>query len=205
MKTVENEAVKNTHNRTLYIALTAMFTALVFAVTFFANIPASFILGAGGNINLGDAVIFIAAVVLGPVGGAVAGALGAAAADISGAYIIYAPFTLVIKGAAGFMCGLLSRYAFKGIKNKRLKRAVSIAAAAAIIVAGYFFAEAAIVALAGGSDFSVTMLAASRTVVPNLLQVGLSSAIALIALPKLADSLFFADTSADSPDSTRGS
>ncbi len=192
-QTPENQPVKDESEHkpkisTFYLVACALFTALSFAATFFVNIQASVILGAGGNINLGDAVLFIAAAVLGPFGGAVVGALGPAAADLAGGYIIYAPFTLFIKGAAGFFCGLIYKNLLKKSKTP-VRRIVSMAVSSAVIVAGYFFAEMIILlaTLDTPGGFTVILIDSLRTIVPNLLQVAASMAIAYIVLPRIPE------------------
>lgn len=182
MTTIQKTAAVRPQN-TLYVVLTAFFTALVFVVTFFINIPAAF-LGAGGNINLGDAVIFLAAALLGPVGGAIAGAVGAAAADAASMYFYYAPFTFVIKGIAGFVCGFLFRYSFQK-RHPALRRVISTAFAALVIIIGYFFAEMLIISTGLDVSEHTAAIAALRTIPGNLIQVVLSGAIAFIALPKI--------------------
>ncbi|MCL2061266.1 MAG: ECF transporter S component [Firmicutes bacterium] len=169
---------------TVYVVFAAFFTALVFVVTLFASIPAGF-LGANGNINLGDAIIFLASAVLGPAGGAIAGAVGATAANLAGGYMMYAPFTFVIKGAAGFVCGFICRKS-NFIKNKHaLRRIIAMALAAAVIVTGYFLAELVIISSGFATSDSALMVAALRTIPGNLLQVGISGVIAFIVLPKI--------------------
>lgn len=98
------------------IALAAAFTAMVFVATFlFAfAIPTS-----GGYFNLGEAFVYLAALIGGPFVGAIAGGLGAALADaiLAPAFI---PATLVFKGAEGFAVGAIYRYSGKLNRNIRL-------------------------------------------------------------------------------------
>ena len=58
--------------------MAALFTAVTFVGTILIRIPVGI-----GYVNFGDAVVMIAAVVLGPVGAALAGGLGSALADRS--------------------------------------------------------------------------------------------------------------------------
>lgn len=95
----------------------AMFVALVTVSTVVIAIPAP----AGGFLNVGDTVVLIAAACLGPIGGMVAGGLGSCIADLILGYGMYAPFTLVIKGLEGLICGglilLYDRTLGKRFKN----------------------------------------------------------------------------------------
>ncbi len=83
----------------------AVFTALVYAATIAVQIyqPAT-----GGYFNLGEAVIYVAALLRGPLVAAIAGGVGAALADLSTGYAIFAPATLVIKAAEGYLAGVLA-------------------------------------------------------------------------------------------------
>lgn len=86
---------------TKQLTTVAMFTALVTVATIVIAIPAP----AGGFLNVGDTVVLIAAACLGPIGGMMAGGLGSCFADLILGYVMYAPFTLVIKGLEGLICG----------------------------------------------------------------------------------------------------
>ncbi len=175
---------QNRKNNTLYLVMVALFTALTFVVTMFVNIPASIILGAGGNINLGDSIIFIAGVVLGPVGGAISGAIGASMADIASSYVIYAPFTFVIKGLAGYMVGFMFRIIFKSKQESAVARLLAFAVGAVIVVVGYFFAEAILLSISG-ADGMTALVKSLVTIIPNLVQVGTSTAVAMFVAPKI--------------------
>ena len=76
-------------------SLNAVLTALVAAATLSIRIPVP---ATQGYINLGDAVVIAAALVLGPRTGLIAGGIGSALADWLGGYAHWAPFTLIIKG-----------------------------------------------------------------------------------------------------------
>lgn len=84
----------------------ALFTALVFAATciFTVYVPAT-----RGYFNIGETMIYTAALLMGPLIGGLAGGVGAALADIFLGYGYYAPGTLVIKFCEGYLVGLLAR------------------------------------------------------------------------------------------------
>ena len=79
-------------DRTAKLMMTAMMTALILMATLFLKIPI-----AVGYIHLGDAMIFLAAMMLPKKHACLAGTLGAALADIMGGFSIWAPWTVVIK------------------------------------------------------------------------------------------------------------
>jgi uncharacterized membrane protein len=96
---------QNFQRKPLKLALAAVFTALVFVATysFVINIPAT-----GGYFNLGEIIIYVAALVFGPLVGGVAGGLGAAISDALVAPQ-FAPGTLIIKGLEGLIVGFLGK------------------------------------------------------------------------------------------------
>lgn len=83
-----------------------MFTTLVYVATIVLQIyqPVT-----GGYFNLGEAMIYLAALVSTPLVAGIAGGVGAALADLSTGYAIFAPGTLVIKFIEGYFAGLLAR------------------------------------------------------------------------------------------------
>jgi uncharacterized membrane protein len=81
--------------------------------------------------NLGEAVIYIAAIYGGPRMGAIAGALGAGLAEALGVYSFWTPITIVIKGVEGFVVGRLSQ------NGSSIK---AVIAGAAVMIAGYAIA-----------------------------------------------------------------
>jgi len=89
------------------IALIVSFTALVFLSTsiFFIYIPAS-----NGFFNIGEAFVYLAALIGGPITGAIAGGLGASMADLALGFGHFAPATAILKFLEGFMVGLIFHY-----------------------------------------------------------------------------------------------
>ncbi|MHA1304623.1 MAG: ECF transporter S component [Candidatus Heimdallarchaeaceae archaeon] len=98
------------------LALTATFTTLVFLATSLFYLA----LTSNGFFNLGEAFIYVAAMIGGPFVGAVAGGVGAALADIVLGYAIFAPATFVLKAAEGFVAGLLFHLSSRVRKEFRI-------------------------------------------------------------------------------------
>lgn len=96
---------KNPLRTALKLALAAVFAALVFVATysFVVYIPVT-----GGYFNLGEAVIYIAALFFGPLVGAFAGGIGAMVADLMVAPV-FAPGTLIVKAIEGALVGFLGK------------------------------------------------------------------------------------------------
>lgn len=99
---MENESL------TKQLSIMTVFTALVCIATisFTVYVPST-----RGYFNIGETMIYTAAILFGPVVGAFAGGVGSMLADILLGYYYYAPATLVIKAVEGFVVGFLSRKA----------------------------------------------------------------------------------------------
>ena len=101
-----NRHMKKTDEKVRTLVLHTLFTAIIAVLTLFASIPLP--VGSGGAyLNAGDAAIYAAAYVLGPIGGAIAASVGSALADVLHGAVVYAPATFVIKGLMGLIAGLL--------------------------------------------------------------------------------------------------
>lgn len=124
-------------NAPLKLAFAAVFAALVCASTlvFIVSIPAT-----SGYFNLGETVIYAAALLFGPFVGAFAGGTGAAVADALVA-VQFAPGTLVIKGFEGFIVGFLHKKIQRRIKSLSLSAGISVVVGGLEMVAGYFIYE----------------------------------------------------------------
>jgi len=129
---------KQSQTRTsLKIAAAPVFAALVFVATysFVISIPAT-----SGYFNLGETAIYIAALIFGPLVGALSGGIGAAIADALLA-AQFAPGTLIIKGVEGAIVGFLYQKLLKRLSNRTLAAAISIFIGGLEMVAGYFIYE----------------------------------------------------------------
>lgn len=82
----------------------AILMALTTVMTMIIQIP---IIGTNGYLNLGDMVVFLAAMMLGKRGGFLVGGLGSAMADLLLGYTHYAPITFLVKGFEGYIAGAL--------------------------------------------------------------------------------------------------
>jgi uncharacterized membrane protein len=118
------------------IAVAAIFAALVAAATLLFVIP---IPATSGYFNLGETLIYVAALLFGPLVGAVAGA-GASIADALVA-AQYAPGTFTIKGIEGFLVGFLTKKLNQKIKNLTICATIAIVIGGFEMVAGYFLYE----------------------------------------------------------------
>jgi len=119
------------------LTVSAAAAALIFAVTCTLKIPVPLVAG-GAYINLGDAVIYLTAALLGGPLAAAAAAIGSALADITVGATVYAAATFFIKGLMGLTVGLMSH-------GKSFARFVTACAAGGLIMAaGYGLYELAV-------------------------------------------------------------
>ncbi len=98
------------------IALIAVFTALVFLSTSLFQVS---LISSSGYFNLGEAFVYLAALIGGPLVGAVSGGFGSALADTFTGFGLYAPGTFIIKGLEGFLAGYLFHKTAFGQRNAR--------------------------------------------------------------------------------------
>ncbi len=92
------------------IALYGVLISLTTVATMVISIPT---IATKGYVNLGDAIVLLSGLILGPAGGFLVGGLGSALADILLGYAYYAPFTFIIKGVEGMLGVLLYKRLFK--------------------------------------------------------------------------------------------
>lgn len=167
--------VKNTKLRKM--TYTAMFTAIVFLLTTLVQIPMP--LG-GGYINLGEAGIYICAVMCGPFSGAFAGGVGAALADISTGYAFWALPTLIIKCVEGLIVG---KFAQNTSKYICAKTNLGMVIAGIVMIFAYFCARFIVVA---GNTVQASVFAAGM----NVFQIAAGIIVANIVLAAFDKSKF---------------
>ncbi|SHJ76030.1 ECF transporter S component [Tepidibacter formicigenes] len=122
--------MKNT--KTTYLVFVGLMIAAVCMGTIVIQIPMP---ATNGFINIGDSIIFITSILFGPMPGMIAGGIGSALADILSGYAHWAIFTLIIKGAEGFIVGVLMK---KSINKIRM--IISSFVGASFMVIGYYIA-----------------------------------------------------------------
>lgn len=171
----------NKKRNTLFLVLTAMFTALTTVVTMFVQIPNP---ATGGYVNIGDCIVLASATLLGPTAGFVVGGLGSCFADLLSGYAHWALPTFLIKGIEGFLCGITTYYIFRTKASKGIKL-LSVAlvsfASSIIMMLGYYLANYAM----GGVGKAVA------SVVPNTIQAAVSFAIDIVFISALIKTKVF--------------
>ncbi len=88
------------------LGVTAVFTALVCVATivFSIYVPAT-----EGFFNIGESMVFLSAILFGPLVGAFAGGVGSMLADLILGFPHYAPATLIVKACEGAVVGFLKK------------------------------------------------------------------------------------------------
>ncbi len=129
----------DTTSTAIRLTQAATSTALVCVATiiFYIYVPAT-----RGFFNVGETMIYVAALLFGPITGAFAGGVGASLADVLLTYWYYAPATLVIKACEGAVVGILGRRRPKSDSRRvwmlfTLIMGISIGALVALIGASY--------------------------------------------------------------------
>ena len=113
------------------LTMAGVMAALVFVMTYIPKVPVPV---TGGYVHLGDGAIFLAALLLGPLG-IPAAAIGSGLSDLLGGYMVYVLPTMAIKA-------LVALIAWKGWKEGSwLRAAIVFVAAEAAMVLGYFAFE----------------------------------------------------------------
>jgi len=137
--------------------LAALVTATTSALT--VNIPAT-----RGYFNLGDMMVYTAAVLTGPLVGALAGGIGSAISDVL-LSPAFAPGTLVIKGLEGLTVGYLYRGRDSALIDRHWKAITSAMSAIVFVlvavVTSFYYSDSGIfgmnplVLLRGGYPYSL--------------------------------------------------
>lgn len=123
---MENNNLKLLTRYALLIAMTTIMTMVI-------QIPT---VGTEGYLNLGDMVVFLAALTLGKKGGFIVGGFGSAMADLLTGYTHYVPITFVVKGLEGLIAANLLE-----TKIGRQKPIFATSIAGIFMAFGYFIPE----------------------------------------------------------------
>jgi uncharacterized membrane protein len=147
-------------------------TALATIMTIVIQIPYP---GTSGYFNLGDTMVMLGGLLLGPVGGFFAGGVGSALADVITGWSFYAPITLVVKGLEGMAVGYLGSRV-KGIAKINAMDVLAVFVGAIIMLSGYFIAQVFLFGLPAAIGELVTV---------NLAQVVIGGTVTLLIGPTI--------------------
>lgn len=152
------------------VVFTALMTAIIFISANLIRIPTI-----GGYVHLGDCMIFLAGALLGKKYGALASGLGMALVDLYSGYILWLPFTFIIKAFTAYIASALLEY------NNRKNYIIPFLLSGIFMVFAYFISGALIAFLFTKSSNTVigALAYSSKDIIGNILQVSVGIAIAL--------------------------
>jgi uncharacterized membrane protein len=159
-------------NSAINIALLGIMTALVVLMTVVIQIPYP---GTSGYFNLGDTMVMLGGLLLGPIGGFVAGGFGSALADVALGYTFYAPITLIVKGLEGLAVGYLSSKARKHVRISG-RDILAVIVGSIIMLTGYFIAQVILLDI---------VVAIGELLTVNLPQVAIGAVVTLLIGPTI--------------------
>ena len=119
------------------LTLTALMAALSYVIFTFLQIKVTLPGGSATSFHLGNAVVVLAALLLGGVYGGIGGAIGMTIGDLlDPVYIVYAPKTFLLKLCIGLITGLVAHkigHITKETDNRKVWKWVILAAAAGLL------------------------------------------------------------------------
>ncbi len=164
-----------TSQKTLKIIMASLMAAMTCIATMVISIPTP----TNGYIHLGDGLVLLSGIILGPIYGGMAAGIGSMFADILLGYTYYALPTFLIKALAaivgGFIYLQLSKLSF--CKNYLLPLIGAGIAGGLIVTCGYFLVEAFIFGYG---------LAASASILGNLSQNVFGILVSIFLMPALS-------------------
>ncbi len=166
-------------NQTRTVILAALLAAFTTVATMIIKIPTPTL----GYIHLGDGLVLLCGILLGPGLGAAAAGIGSMLADLFSGYAAYAPATFVIKALTAFAGG----WVFHKLHTLRTPVRTVLAGipAECVMVLGYYLYEAGMLAI-GGSSFAAALAATVVGIPFNLVQGVAGVIVSLVLLPVLA-------------------
>ena len=115
------------------LTMAGVMAAMVFVMTYVPKVPVPV---TGGYVHLGDGAIFLATLLLGPLG-IPAAAIGSGLSDILGGYMVYVLPTMVIKAAVALIAWKIWK------EGSWVCAVIAFVLAEIAMVSGYFVFEAA--------------------------------------------------------------
>lgn len=153
--------------KTLSIVQIALMAAMTTLVTMTIRVPTY-----TGYTHLGDSMIFIAVIIFGKKKAMVSSALGMALADLLGGYLVWAPFTLLIKGIMALIAGLIA-YRGKYHGDNTINNIFAFIIAGIWMVAAYYLFGAVITRyiLAENATLTQSLIVSLKEVPANIVEV----------------------------------
>ena len=153
------------------MVLAALFAALCCIATMVIKLPSATL----GYIHLGDGLVLLSGIILGPIYGGLAAGIGSMFSDIFSGYTLWAPGTFIIKAICAILAGLL----FRKLNRPKSKHPISYPVlifsclvSELFMVVGYFFYGSFLIVISSGhkETFLAAFGASIAGVLFNLLQ-----------------------------------
>lgn len=169
------------------IAQIAMMAAITCVATSIIKLPSL-----TGYTHIGDSMVFIGAILLGKKNGAVSAAIGMFFADVFAGYLLWSPFTLVIKAIMALIVGAI---AFRGDYQGKntLNNIFAFIAGGVWEIIGYLFAGALVskLTIAGIKTLQDGLIISLKDVPANAMQAAVGVVIAVPVILLLQKSKAF--------------
>jgi len=129
----------NTQSHVYPIVMTAMMMCIIMVSIVLFRIPIPF---TQGYVNLSDAMIFLAVIMLGYKYGAIAAALGSMLGDLMAGFAMWAPWTFCIKGCMALIFGLIIQSTLARTTRGFISvEIIGMILSGLVMTAGYYLAE----------------------------------------------------------------
>jgi len=170
------------NNKTKKLVIGALLAAFTTVATMIIKFPTPTF----GYIHLGDSLVLLCGIILGPVGGALSAGIGSMFADIFSGYMSYAPATLIIKALTAMIAGFIFH---KSKLNSSKKLILASIPSELFMVFGYYVYEVFLAVAAAQSttlsSFVAAMTASAVGIPFNIVQGIVGAVIAFALLPIL--------------------
>lgn len=121
------------------LVITGLLVAIVFISTYVIQFHLPISLN-GGLIHCGNIALFLIAIVFGKKKGAIAGGFGMMLFDVFSQYMVWAPFTFVIRALMGYIVGAMA-HSNNAAGKKFSYNLIGILLSAFILFPGYYFTQ----------------------------------------------------------------
>ncbi len=173
-----------TLSNTKFLVTAALMTALCCIGTMVIKVPTPTM----GYVHIGDGLVLLSGILLGPVYGSLAGGFGSMLADLLSGYLIFAPGTFLIKAGVAMIGGGSYCLLKKKVKNKKgsfLPLLLSSTLGELFMVGGYFLYNIFVISLTNGSFSSASLgsaLTQSFVEIPFNIMQGITGVLFVIIL-----------------------
>ena len=170
-----------------FLVTAALLAALTCVATMAVKVPTPTF----GYVHLGDGLVLLCGLILGPAYGSLAAGSGSAMADLLSGYAVWVPGTFVIKAATALLASLVYRFMSKLLKEKAEYGVIVVSGAAgeAFMVSGYFVYNIIVVSVTNAAFNSAGIAAAAAQSVAeipfNIVQGVMGIVIAVVLIPIL--------------------